>query len=127
MNDSQYQMAELVRFNRENQEKERAPLAIRKQGKEDFLNCLNNNLHHFLDCCSFLVRGDYGAGAQFAFKALTKRSNRRAWIFNNVGVTEFGTSMKYACDTWHELDTDLQAAINVKLDELIAESDKGEI
>lgn len=122
-----YEMNEIRRFIRESQEKEHAPLADRKQGKSDFISCLNKNLQHFFDCCIYLIQGDYGAGAHYAFKQMTKRSNRKAWIFNHVGIIEFGTSMKYACEAWHSLDTDLQAAINARLDIMLEQFDRGDI
>jgi len=119
MNESQYQMNEIIRFNKECQETEKAPLESRKQGKEAFKHTLETDLSHFLDCVNFLVNGDYGAGAKFSFERLTKRMNRRAWLFNTVAVIEYGTSIKYACEVWHSLDTDLQIAINAMLDDVL--------
>lgn len=121
---SEYEMNELIRFNKECQAIERAPLQSRQQGRTDLKDCLNNNLKHWITYIEFLINGDYGAGSKFAFERLSKRMNRRAWLFNNVAVIEFGTSLKMACEVWNGLDTDLQAAINVELDKILTETDK---
>lgn len=118
-----YEITEISRFRKELTETEKSSLADRKAGKADLIEMLTTDLAQWEKRVEFLLDGDYGYGALASYNRCTKRMNRRAWLFNHIAVIEYKTSFKYACDVWHGLDTDLQASINVILDELIKEHD----
>lgn len=119
----QYEFSELQRFQREMAAIEKLPLTERKEGKEK-LKELTNHIDRFEHLSRLLIDGSYGAGAKFAFEMLTKRMNRRAWLFITIGMIECRTSNKYARDVWNELTPEKQAEINKMLDEVIAEHDE---
>jgi len=123
MNNQAYELNEIARFNRELIEIEKQSLQDRKENRDHFVEILNNHLDLFFTRIEWLLNGSYGAGSLFAFNQLTKRMNRKAWLFNTIARIEWRTSLKYSCEIWNNLDTDLQLAINAKLDQLIKDHD----
>ena len=116
-----YEMTERMRFNRELEVINKKPLLERKEARDKLTDELSTleGARHFLTCCDFLLNGDYGAGAKFTWDSLTKRMNRRAWIFITVSQIEYGTSNEHAREVWGKLSATTQQLINNELDELI--------
>lgn len=118
---SQYEMNELALANREIDTINKSSLADRKQGKQEMFEMINTNLDLFFQHLAFLVSGDYSHGVLIQLKRASKRTNRRAMVFNMTAVFEYKTSVTYACQVWNSLDTDLQLAINREIDELLTD------
>lgn len=119
--DAIYERSEATRLYSQLQEIEKASLVDRKEAKREFSRILQHDLEHVYKCLDYLTNGDYGFGALNRIKQMTKRMNRRAGIFILLAAVEFQCPCKMACEVWNNLDTDLQAAINVEIDRLLAE------
>lgn len=126
MNRELYEQEELRRFHGEMMERERRPLLDRRDAKENLRNTLATieGVQDFLQTVSWIINGSYGAGAYLAFRRLTKRMNRRAWLFNTAACLEYDCPIKFSCATWHNLSTDLQTHINLELDNLLQAHDE---
>lgn len=122
--DSQYVQSELSRFRKERHQIENAPLPELKEGAADLKKFLEEDFQHLLTQAQWIIDGSYGAGCQFAWQKLSKRMNRRAWLFNTYAIHAHRTNQRLASKVWHLLDTDLQAAINAGLDKIINEFDR---
>jgi hypothetical protein len=122
----QYDLSEIKRFRAELEEKEKGTAREHKEAREAFKAALNDDLEHFEDMAQCLVDGSFGYGAQAAFNMMSARSNRRGWIFNTLATLEWNATNRDARKVWHELDTDLQAAINTILDEVIKQHEEAE-
>jgi hypothetical protein len=115
----QFVMNELRIFHKDIQEVEQLPLHERKSNRDRFKETLEQNVELFIERVEWLLNGSYGQGSYLAFERLTKRMNRRAWLFVTTACLEWHVPNQYARDVWNKLDTDLQAAINRMLDEAI--------
>ncbi len=73
--------------------------------------------------CSWLIDGSYGYGAMKAFERLSKRVNRRAWLFVTVAALEWQCPNKFAREVWKGLPLDVQEQINQGLDTLLSAID----
>lgn len=114
-----YELREVSNLVKEINAVEKASLIDRKENKQELIKILNNNLEHFFNCLDYICNGDYGFASQYRIKNMTKRMNRRAGIFILLSAVEYKVPCKMACDIWHGLDTDLQVAINTKIDEVL--------
>lgn len=121
-----YELYELKIFSQEIEKREKEPLQVRKENKQSYLEALNNDLDRIFKLFRCVIEGSYGAGPYLAFRRLSKRTNRRAYIFNYFGCLEYGCTIRDCCKVWHQLDTDLQAAINAELDIIIKDYDTSE-
>ena len=119
-----YKESEIKRFNNEIKAIEIAPRRDRQEARIELMNILGNNIEHFLRSCEFLVSGDYGAGSYYSYKQLSKRNNRKAWIFVTVSQIEYQCSSAYARKCWNILTPEIQTIINNKLDSLINEENE---
>jgi hypothetical protein len=113
----QYEQAEASRLYKELQAVEQDSLINRKDAKREFSRLLQHDLSHIFKCLEYLCNGDYGFGSIHRIKKMTKRMNRRAGVFILLAAIEYKVPCKMACEVWKNLDTDLQAAINAKIDE----------
>ncbi len=119
-----YHTAEIIRHNKELAAISNDSLDDRKESERTFISEVVLSRPSFYEAVSFLLNGSYGSGAYFAFCTLSKRSNRRAWLFTTVATLEYRVPMRAACKVWKFLHPDIQADINEKLDAMIAEHDE---
>lgn len=120
MSDYDYERIERKRFNDDISEIEKSPLSDRKNGVSTMRELIasQTRLKHL---AGMLIDGSYGAGAKFAFESMSKRMNRRAWIFITLAQLECRTSNRYARELWRDLPKEKQDEINLILDEVIHE------
>ena len=121
MNKEQYVTNEIRLFHKDLNEIEKLPLHERRENRDSFKQTLEQNVELFIERVSWLLNGSYGQGSFLTFEQMTKRMNRRAWLFVTTAALEWRVPNKFARDVWNKLDTDLQAAINRMLDEVIEE------
>ena len=119
-----YKESEIKRFNNDIKAIEKASRQDRQEARTELMNILGNNIEHFLRSCEFLVSGDYGAGSYYSYKRLSKRHNRKAWIFVTVSQLEYHCPAAFAQKCWNILTPEIQTIINTKLDSLINEEEK---
>lgn len=100
LSNEQYIANEIRRFHLEMVEKEKLPLEDRKLSRKLLTESLNDpkTLPHFIQSVSWLINGSYGQGAYYAFRRLTRRMNRRAWLFNTVACLEYSCPFKFSCE-----------------------------
>src|SRR5690606_38681780 len=114
-NDINYIAKELGIFKAELDKYEHAPLKERKKGAKEFLEMLTSSPDDLIGAARLLIDGSYGKGAMLAFKRLSKRCNRVAWLFITIGIIEYGTDERRARQTWWKLTDDQRLGINAKL------------
>ena len=73
---------------------------------------------------SWLVAGHCGCGAYYAFRALSNRANRRAWLFLHTLAIEWGVSIAHAQSIWRDLPIATRARINDELDRAMREDEE---
>jgi hypothetical protein len=122
----EYDLREIKRFHGELAEKQKGTAKELKESKDAFKQSLSDNLEHFEDMARCLVDGSFGYGAQSAYKLISARSDRKAWIFITLATLEWNVKQEHARKVWHELDTDLQAAINAILDQVIKQDEEAQ-
>lgn len=118
----EYKIAEARRFANQLKAVEDAPLADRRESQIEFKNELESNLAHFDTTIRCIIAGHYGYGAQFYYKQITPRMNKRAWLFATAAALEYNVPNKLARQVWKKLPPELQAAIDTVIDEAILSS-----
>lgn len=126
MDNQQYEHNEARHFYAQLTAVEKAPLSDRQEARAEFRKRLENNLSHFEGAVCNLIAGNYGYGPYAYFKRLSKRFNRRAWLFVTVAAIEYGVSNKFAREVWKTLSPELQAAVDTVIDEAILSSESGD-
>jgi lipid-binding SYLF domain-containing protein len=72
----------------------------------------------------WILSGHYGEGVLIKYDQMSKRMNRKAWLFCQSISMEFNVPYSIGINVWKKLSEDAQIAINEKLIELIEEYDK---
>ena len=114
----QYEANELARFNQE--------LKGGESNTADMLDMCKNFKFMLYDRVRWILDGNYGAGALLAYNRLTKRMNRKAWLFVTIARLEFNVSNRAARKLWSLLTNDDQISINTSLAAIIDRHDNGE-
>ena len=124
MLDNDYIMREIARFHANIARINSQTLADRRAARADAIRDLCAYPGLLEERASWLVAGHYGAGAQFAFRALSNRANRRAWLFSHTLAIDWGVSSAHARSIWRDLDPGIQARINDELDRAMREDEE---
>lgn len=120
-----YEQSERLLFQRNIADIENQSLEDRRQAKKGFQHLLETDkgYKHLTNAAKDIIRGDYCDGAKFYFQALSKRTNRRAWLFNTIAALCDNCSQAFATKVWHEQSKENQNAINAALNAVLAEAD----
>lgn len=120
----QYEERELKLFRLELSRVESQPKKDRQEARDEFRLAVYDNRPSLYQSADYLIAGHFGAGAYYAYRRLTHRMNRRAWLFNTCAALDWGCSQAFACTVWRDLPGAIRREINQKLDQLIAATDK---
>jgi len=115
----EYENYEHRLFLKQLQEVEDLPLSERRENRIEYVNDLTNNPEIIIDRIGWIINGTYGFGPYNAFKKLSKRMNRRAWLFIVLAAIEWGVSNEFSRGVWNDLPKELQNKINAGIDEEI--------
>lgn len=85
------------------------------------------DINAFTNNVDYLVTGSYGAGAQIVYRTLSKRQNRKAWLFITMASLNYQVSKYHACKLWNELSTTIQDEINKQIEAIISDNDDARI
>lgn len=119
-----YHIAEIKRHNKEIDEISNDTLIERRESETQFIKVLLFSHDQFLHSIELILNGSYGSGCYYSFMRLSKRSNRRAWLFNTAACLEYRVPMRAACRVWNNLSPDIQNDINAELDKMIEAHDQ---
>lgn len=122
-----YEEHEIKRFTRELREKERGTLSERRESANEYREALLTDLEHVARQVNFLLNGDYGYGALAAYRKLSTKMNRAAWLFKVVGALNWHVPEAHSRKIWRELSEDVKASVNAMLEAEIRDDDNREL
>ncbi len=122
----QWKQSELRRASEEIDAAGDSTLSDKRLSELNMLEDVDSGCRRILDAADHLSAGNYGVGHLFALKNLTKRMNRRAWLWSRIGALEFGLDVSRANKLWHNVPEPMKTKINEEFDECLRELDEGE-
>jgi hypothetical protein len=121
-----YEIQELTRANREEQQINRAPLSERKEAQADFLKDVREAPDHFADMTRFLLSGDFGHGQMLQAHNVTPRMNRVAYWTQLTALWNYRCPRVMAIAAWKKLSAKEKDALQREMEEVVREFDSRE-
>lgn len=116
---TEYEQNELRDLGRTLRRVETAPLAERKETRDELLGYMRTDPELIGERVGWLINGSYGYGACMRAKAILSsraNTNKRAQLVQLVGALEWRCPMRFTAQAWNELTPEQRSKVNEAVD-----------